>query len=94
MVGAAHLESFLRYNTPMFVNLYTSVFRVSLCILGIGKDLVWYGLAPSKSLILYSEPVYLPNVPSNISSSILINLRIKIVYPHFGILSCCLFFLN
>ena len=38
-VGAAHLELFLRFNTPMFINLLTSVFRVSSCILGIGKGL-------------------------------------------------------
>ena len=87
MVGAAHLESFLRYNTPMFVNLYTSVFRVSLCILGIGKDLVWYGLAPSKSLILYSEPVYLPNVPSTFLHVSLTILGVKIVNYYLDILS-------
>ena len=39
-VGAAHSEWFLLFfNTPMFVNLLTSVYRVSSCILGIGKGL-------------------------------------------------------
>ena len=56
-VGAAHLELFLRYKIPMFIIRLTSVLKVSSCILGIGNDLVWYGLAPSKSSILYSESV-------------------------------------
>ena len=34
-VEAAHLELFLRFNTPMFVYLLISVFRASSCILGI-----------------------------------------------------------
>ena len=46
-VEDAHLELFFHFNTPMFINLLTSVFRVSLCILEIGKSLVWYCLAPS-----------------------------------------------
>ena len=36
-VGAARLELFLRFNTPIFINLLTSIFRVSLCILEIIK---------------------------------------------------------
>ena len=56
-VEASQLELFLRLNTPMFINLLTSVFRVSPYILGIGKCLAWYGLAPFKSSILYSESV-------------------------------------
>ena len=76
-VGAARLELFLPFNTPMFINLLTSVFRVSLCILGIGKGLAWYGLAPSKSSILYSEPVRFPYVPSKSCSFFLNNFRTK-----------------
>ena len=56
-VGAFHPKLFLHFNTPMFINLLTSIFSVSLCSLGIGKGLAFYGLAPSKSSILYSEPV-------------------------------------
>ena len=63
--------------TPVFINLVTSVFRVSSCISGIGKGLACYGLASSKSSISYSEPVKLPNVPSNICSCFLNNFRIK-----------------
>ena len=51
-VGAAHLELFLRLNTAIFINLLTYIFTVSSCILGIGKGLAWYGLAPYKSSIL------------------------------------------
>ena len=35
-VGAAHLELFLRFDTPIFINLLNSEFRASSCILGIG----------------------------------------------------------
>ena len=76
-VEAAHLDLFLRFNTPMYINLLTSVFRVSSCILGNGIGLVWYGLDPSKSSILYSEPVKFSHVPSNNSSCFLNNFRIK-----------------
>ena len=50
-VGATYLILFLRFNTPIFINLLTFVFKVSLCILGIGKGLAWYGLFPSKNSI-------------------------------------------
>ena len=42
--GAAHSELLLRFNTPIIINLLTSVFIVSSCILGIGKGLVWIWL--------------------------------------------------
>ena len=35
-VGAAHMKIFLPFNTPIFIDLLTSVFRVYMCILGIG----------------------------------------------------------
>ena len=57
-VGATGLELFLQFNTPIFINMLTSVLRVSLWILGIGNGLAWCGLAPSKAqfyiLSLYS----------------------------------------
>ena len=43
-VGASHLDLFLRFDTTIFINVVTSVLRVSLCILGIGKDLTLYGV--------------------------------------------------
>ena len=49
-VGASLSELFLRFNTPMFTTLLTSVFRFSSCILGIGKGLARHCLAPSQSL--------------------------------------------
>ena len=52
-VGASHSELFLRFKSPVDTNLLTSVFRVSLCTFGIGNSLAWYGLAPSRSSILY-----------------------------------------
>ena len=76
-VGASNLELFFCFNTPIFINLLTSVFRVSLCILRIEKGLAWYGLPSSKSSIFYSKPVQLPNVPSNISSYFVKKFRIK-----------------
>ena len=50
-VRATHSELFSHFNTPMFINILTSIFRLSSFILGIGKGLAWYGLDPSKSSI-------------------------------------------
>ena len=36
-VGVAHLELFLRFNTPIFINLLNSFFKVCLCILKLEK---------------------------------------------------------
>ena len=47
------LVLYLHNNTSILINLLTSVFRVSLCILGIGNGIALYGLAPSKSPISY-----------------------------------------
>ena len=38
---ASNLELFSRFTTAIFINLLTSVLRVSSCILGIGKGLAW-----------------------------------------------------
>ena len=56
-VEAAHLALFLLLSTSLLIHLLTSVFRLSLCILRIKNRLIWYGLATSTSLILYSKPV-------------------------------------
>ena len=42
-VDAAHSESILRFKTPMFTNLLSSVLKVSSCTFGIENHLVWYG---------------------------------------------------
>ena len=39
-VGDSHLELFLRFGTPILLNLVTTVFGDSLCILGIGNGSV------------------------------------------------------
>ena len=67
-VGAVHSELFLRFKTPMLTNLLTSVLLVSTFTFRIGNGLAWYGLAPSRSSILYPVPVWFPNVQSNLSS--------------------------
>ena len=56
-IGATYLGLLLRFNTLMFIDLLTSNLKVSLFILGIGKGLVWYCLAHSKSSIIYSDPM-------------------------------------
>ena len=41
-VGTTHSELFLRFNTPMFAHLLTSILRVSSCIFGIGNGLSFF----------------------------------------------------
>ena len=40
-VGAAHLLSLIRFNTPSLMSLSNSTFRVRSCIFGTGKGLLW-----------------------------------------------------
>ena len=39
-VGAAHLLSLIRFNTPNLTSLSNSTFRVRSCIFGTGKGLL------------------------------------------------------
>ena len=53
-IGVAHSLLLIHFNTPSLTNLSNLTFRVHsfFTFLGTGKGLLWYGLAPSLSLIL------------------------------------------
>ena len=68
-VGDDHSESSCHLSTPKSHSLCTSLFVISMCFLGMGKGLPWYGCAPSFNWRETGLQSQSPSFPLNNSSN-------------------------